>query len=530
MLRINEIKLTLKEDEGDLALIVSKMLKIPLNHIIKWEISKKSIDARNKDKVLIVYSIDIKTKDDEAILRKNRKLKIQKIQDEETIYNKKERKGQRPIIVGTGPAGLFCGLVLSELGFKPILIERGKAVEERVLDVEKFWNTGKLNTESNVQFGEGGAGTFSDGKLTTQVNNPKSKKILEYFVEAGGPKEILYYSKPHIGTDLLRGVVKNLRGRIISNGGEVFFSKKLTSILVSNNKVNGVVVNNNETISCDRLILALGHSARDTFKMLHDINIEIEQKSFSIGVRIEHPQEIINKSQYGKAYMDSKLRPAEYKLSSHFENGRSAYSFCMCPGGQVVGAGSEEGMLVTNGMSKYKRNLTNANSALLVGVSPVDFNDKDPLAGIEFQRKLERLAFIEGGRDYKAPAQRVGDFLRGQGSKEIGSIKPSYLPGVKMTDLSNCLPDYVIETLREAILLFDKRIKGFADEDAILTGVETRSSSPIRIKRDSSYQTNIRGIYPIGEGAGYAGGIMSSALDGIRIAEHIMTKEEVNNG
>ncbi|MDY0235200.1 MAG: hypothetical protein RBR71_04200 [Gudongella sp.] len=528
MLRVNEVKLALDRDEKEIPSLISKMLRIAESDIISWSINKKSIDARNKSNIYMVYSIDIKVNDEETLLKRNHKKGILKVNEDSIIYQNKTRTGLRPIIVGTGPAGLFCGLVLSELGFNPIIIERGKTVEERVKDVSKFWNTGELNPESNVQFGEGGAGTFSDGKLTTQVNNPRSKKILEYFVEAGAPEEILYYNKPHIGTDLLRGVVKNIRNRIISNGGEIKFGKKLTGLSILENKITGIVINNNEQIACDKLILALGHSARDTFEMLNDSGIKIEQKSFSIGVRIEHSQALINKNQYGESFMHPKLKPAEYKLSNHFDNGRSAYTFCMCPGGQVVAAASEEGMLVTNGMSKYSRKLETANSALLVGVGPDDFEGSHPLAGVEFQRKWERLAFIEGGMNYNAPAQKVGDFLKNKSSTSIGELDPSYLPGVKMTDISNCLPDYVVETLRKAIILFDKRIKGFGDESAIMTGVETRSSSPIRIKRDEDFQSNIKGIFPIGEGAGYAGGIMSSALDGLRIAEYLgFLKEEV---
>lgn len=527
MIRVNEIKLSLEEDEKDILSILVRKLNILESDIKNWKISRKSIDARNKSNIFVVYSIDIEVKDEEKLLKKNHKKNLVKIFEEETVYKKKIREGTRPIIVGTGPSGLFCGLVLSELGFNPILIERGKNVEERIVDVSKFWDTGKLDTESNVQFGEGGAGTFSDGKLTTQVNNPKSKKILEYFVEAGAPEEILYYNKPHIGTDLLRGIVIKIREKIISNGGEINFSKKLTGLEISEGKITGIVVNNNEKMFCDKLILALGHSARDTFEMLNNIGIKIEQKSFSIGVRIEHPQVIINKNQYGESYLHPKLRPAEYKLSNHFDNGRSAYTFCMCPGGQVVAAASEEGMLVTNGMSKYQREQDNANSALLVGITPADFEDDHPLAGLEYQRKWERLAFIEGGRNYKAPAQKLEDFLKDTTSSSDAKLSPSYLPGVQFTDISKCLPDYVVETLRKAIVFFDKRINGFADGNAIITGVETRSSSPIRIKRDDNFQTNIKGIFPIGEGAGYAGGIMSSALDGIRIAEYLGRAEEV---
>lgn len=528
MLRINELKLTLEEEEKDMKSLIAKKLKISEEEITSFAISKKSVDARNKSNIYFVYSVDIEVNDEDKLLRRANKINLVKINKEYIVYKAKKRKGLRPLIVGTGPAGLFCGLVLSELGFNPILIDRGKMVEERVLDVANFWDNGELNTESNVQFGEGGAGTFSDGKLTTQVNNPRSSKILQYFVEAGAPEEILYYNKPHIGTDLLRNIVKKIRRKIILNGGEIMFSKKMTNIHTYNNKVTGITVNNNEKILCDKLILALGHSARDTFEILYESGIYIEQKSFSIGVRIEHPQEIIDKSQYGESYKHPKLRPAEYKLSSHFENNRSAYTFCMCPGGQVVAAASEKGMLVTNGMSKYKSDLKKANSALLVGVSPADFESDHPLAGVEFQRKWERLAFIEGGMNYNAPAQKVGDFLLNKSSLGVEKINSTYLPGVKMTNVSNCLPDYVVETLKKAIVLFDKKINGFADYDSIITGVETRSSSPIRIKRCENYQSNIKGIFPIGEGAGYAGGIMSSALDGIRIAEYLDIMEEGN--
>ena len=431
------------------------------------------------------------------------------------------------MIVGTGPAGLFAGLVLSEMGFNPILLERGKRIEERVKDVREFWETGRLNTESNVQFGEGGAGTFSDGKLTTMTNDPRSRKVLEYFVEAGAPEDILYVNKPHIGTDILRRVVINIRKRIISLGGEVRFESKVTGFEIEDGKVKAVVINQGERLQTERVVLALGHSARDTFQMLYENEFHIQQKSFSMGVRIEHPQVLVDISQYGESHGHPRLGAAEYKLAGHFENGRSAYTFCMCPGGTVVAAASERGMLVTNGMSEHARNKENANAALLVNVGPEDFGDDHPLAGMFFQRHWEERAFLQGGGDYRAPAQRVGDFLADRESKDIGRINPSFRPGVRMTDLRHCLPGFVTDTLKLAIVEFDKKLKGFSDPDAILTGIESRSSSPVRILRNQEYQSNISGIYPTGEGAGYAGGIISAAVDGIRIAEAIGEEEEI---
>lgn len=522
MLRITNIKLSLEEDEGLLKEKVAKKLRIPVEDIFSYSIFKKSIDARKKSDIHFVYTIDAEIKNEDRILKLFSNKGVSKVQDVTYKYEKISSHGiKRPVIVGMGPAGLFAGLALARMGFNPIILERGKRVDERVTDVELFWKEGKLNTESNVQFGEGGAGTFSDGKLTTSVNNPRARVVLEEFVEAGAPKEILYSNKPHIGTDKLRDVVKNMRNTIISLGGEVRFNSKVTDFIIEGGHIAGVKVNDEEIIEADRVILALGHSARDTFEVLYNRGVNIIQKPFSIGVRIEHHQSLINKSQYGEFAGHKKLGAADYKLSAHFDNRRSAYTFCMCPGGVVVAAASEGGMVVTNGMSYYARDMENANAALLVGVNPEDYGSDHPLAGVEFQRKWERLAFKLGGKNYKAPAQRVGDFLKDRPSESIGEVNPTYSSGVTMTDLRECLPDYVTDTLKLAIIAFDKKIKGFANPDAIMTGVETRSSSPIRILRNESLQSNIKGLYPIGEGAGYAGGIMSAALDGLKVAEEI---------
>lgn len=522
MLRISDIKIKLKEDIIELKKEIIKKLNITEESLISYRIFKESIDARKKNDICFVYTVDVEVKDEQKVLKKLKHKNITVAPDIEYHYVTKGNKNinKRPVIVGTGPAGLFAGLILAQMGYRPILLERGKAVEERAIDVHKFWDTGKLNFESNVQFGEGGAGTFSDGKLNTLIKDPRSRKILEEFVAAGAPEDILYKNKPHIGTDILRNVVVNIRNNIISLGGEVFFQSKVTDIIIEDEKLKGIIINDSEGLDTDILILAVGHSARDTFQMLYDREVFMIQKAFSIGVRIEHPQELINKSQYGDIE-ENKLGAADYKLSGHFDNGRSAYTFCMCPGGEVVAAASEENRLVTNGMSYHAREQENANSALLVGITPEDFHSNHPLAGIEFQRKWEELAFEAGGGQYRAPAQLVGDFLEGIPSTKLGSVKPSYTPGVKLTDLRKCLPDYVIETIKYALPEFDKKLKGFLHPDAIMTGVETRSSSPVRIQRDDNYESNIKGIYPVGEGAGYAGGIISAAVDGIRIAEQI---------
>ena len=525
MIRVPEVKLSLNRSEKELKFELAKKLKISQDHIISYRIFKKSIDARKKNNIQFVYTLDADVKNENKVLQMFGKKGVTKVVQTNYDYEKKEHKNiQRPIVVGMGPAGLFAALVLAQMGYKPIVFERGKSVDERAVDVGLFWSKGILNTESNVQFGEGGAGTFSDGKLTTLINDPRSQKVLEEFVKAGAPEEIMYLNKPHIGTDILREVVKNIRKTIISLGGEVHFNSKVTDIIQEENSIVGVKINGDKVVNSDKVILALGHSSRDSFEMLYNKGVHIIQKGFSIGVRIEHPQSLINEKQYGENANHPKLPAAEYKLSAHFNNGRSAYTFCMCPGGMVVAATSEESMVVTNGMSLHARDAENANSALLVGVTPADYGSDHPLAGIQFQRKWEHLAFIQGGGDYKAPSQTVGDFLADKPSTTIASINPSYNPGIKAGDLRKCLPDYVSETLKLAILAFDKNIKGFANPDAVMTGVETRSSSPIRIPRDENFYSNIKGLYPVGEGAGYAGGIMSAAIDGIKVAESLYKK------
>ncbi|WZL71315.1 NAD(P)/FAD-dependent oxidoreductase [Defluviitalea saccharophila] len=524
MIRLSEIKLPIDHTEDDIKKAILKNLKIEHKDLISYSIYKQSVDARKED-LYFVYTVDVKIKEEKKILKKS-KAKISLTPDLEYKYvntgsNKLEH---RPVIVGTGPAGLFAALILAQMGYAPIVLERGKNVDDRTKDVQRFWKEHKLLPDSNVQFGEGGAGTFSDGKLTTQIRDLRCRKVLEELIQAGAPQEIIYKSKPHVGTDILKVVVKNIREKIIELGGEVYFESKVTELNIENGQVVGATVNDEKFIPSNVVILALGHSARDTFKMLYEKGIIIHQKPFSIGVRIEHPQEMIDQVQYGKYAGHPRLGAADYKLACHCSNGRSAYTFCMCPGGVVVGAASEEGYLVTNGMSEYKRDKENANSALLVGIHPEDFNDNHPLAGIEFQRKWERKAFEAGGSNYCAPAQLVKDFMNGIPSAHIGTVKPSYLPGIKLTDLSLCLPDFVVDTLKEALPLLDQKLKGFSMGDAVMTGVETRSSSPIRIERNKEYESNIKGVYPVGEGAGYAGGIVSAAVDGIKAAEIIASK------
>lgn len=429
----------------------------------------------------------------------------------------------RPVVIGMGPCGLFAGLILAQMGFRPIILERGKAVRERTKDTWGLWRRNELQPESNVQFGEGGAGTFSDGKLYSQIKDPKhyGRKVLDEFVKAGAPEDILYLSRPHIGTFRLVSMVEKMRATIHQLGGEVRFQQRVEDIDIDNGKVRGLRLSTGETLRCDHVVLAVGHSARDTFEMLHKRGVFMEAKPFSLGFRIEHPQGVIDRSRFGKFAGHERLGAADYKVVHHCSNGRSVYSFCMCPGGTVVAATSEPGRVVTNGMSQYSRAERNANAGIVVGITPEDYPG-GPLAGIAFQRKWEERAFELGGGDYCAPAQLVGDFIAGRPSTSLGSVIPSYKPGVKPTDLSTVLPDYVIEAIREALPQIDKKLPGFAMHDAVLTGVETRTSSPLRVRRRGDYQSvNVEGLYPAGEGAGYAGGIYSAAIDGIEVAEAV---------
>ena len=525
MIRVNNIKANLDVDISGLKEIIAIRTGLAPQNIKTIRIAKKSIDARNKTNVCFVYSFDIEIDGNEAeiydtLIKTDCELLPSHAQD--TQLTVRHHPQYRPIVVGTGPAGMFAGLALAKLGLAPILLERGKDVMHRKQDVAKFWQSGQLNPNSNVQFGEGGAGTFSDGKLMTGIKKSSLMRyVLEELAEAGAPEEILYLAKPHICTDKLVKVVENIRHKITALGGEYRFEHQLIDLIIKNNHLQAVKVKmpsgEIEEITADCVILALGHSARDTFQMLYDRGLEIEQKPFSVGVRIEHAQQMINEAQYGRYAAHPALGAADYKLAVHYPDGRSAYTFCMCPGGQVVAAASEESGVVTNGMSEFARDKENANAALLVGVTPDDFGGKHPLQGMYFQQKLERKAFTLGGGNYQAPAQLVGDFLRSRASTKLGSVKPSYKPTVSLTNLETLFPEYITATLAKALVDMNKRLKGFADNDAVMTGVETRSSSPIRICRDENFESNIKGIYPCGEGAGYAGGIISSAVDGLKV-------------
>lgn len=526
MIRVPDIKISINQEKTDIRGAILKKLRITDEDLINYNIYKESIDARKKDRVEFVYTVDIEVKNQDKLLKriKDKKITLTPDMDYKFVNKGDIKLNHSPVIIGTGPAGLFAGLILAQMGYNPILLERGKDVDHRAKDIQEFWEKGNLNPESNVQFGEGGAGTFSDGKLTTQIKDMRCRKILDELVKAGAPPEIMYVSKPHVGTDILRYVVKNIRQEIIRLGGSVLFDKKVTDFIIQEGVIKGVVINGRDTLETEAVILAIGHSARDTFEMLYESKVEIHQKPFSIGVRIEHPQDLIDKSQYGKYANHPRLGAADYKMAHHCENQRSAYTFCMCPGGQVVAAASEEGGVVTNGMSEHARDKANANSALLVGVDIGDFESEHPLAGMYFQRKWEQKTFEVGGRNYRAPAQLVKDFLKDQPSEEFGRVYPSYEPGITLTDLRQCLPSFVVTAMKEAIVALDRKLHGFQMGDAIMTAIETRSSSPIRIKREKDYQSNIKGLYPCGEGAGYAGGIISAAVDGIKVAETIAEK------
>ncbi len=530
MLRLTEIRLALDHPENALKAAILRTLGISEPELLGYCIRRRGYDARKSGEVVFVYTLDAEVRDEAALLaRIKHSQHIRKAPDETYHYPVQAPAdlGARPVVIGTGPCGLFAGLSLARMGFKPIILERGKIVRERTQDVWGFWRERHLNPESNVQFGEGGAGTFSDGKLHTGIKDRGHhiRQILKDFVGAGAPEEILYISKPHIGTLRLVKVVENLRNKIVELGGEVRFESHVTDIVIENNSVHGVILANGERIATDHVILAVGHSARDTFEMLHRRGVHIEPKPFSIGFRIEHPQHMIDVCRLGPHAGNPVLGAADYKLVHHCKNGRDVYSFCMCPGGQVVAATSEQGRVVTNGMSHYSRSEHNANAGIVVGITPQDFGSDHLLAGITLQRKLEEKAFELGGKNYNAPAQLVGDFLAGRPSTKPGSVIPSYTPGVAWTDLSNALPDYAIAAIREAIPAFDKTLKGFAMNDAVLTAVETRTSSPIRITRNEDFESvNTKGLYPVGEGAGFAGGIISAAVDGMKVAEAVAHK------
>lgn len=518
---IHNLKLSLNDDIDVLKKQVSKKIRINISDFKAFKIVKESVDARKKPNISLVYSVmveihgKVKVGDDSDI-------RVLEDTPEEPLVPGNIRLIQRPIVIGTGPAGLFAGLILAQNGYKPLLLERGECVEKRTEIVSKYWRTGELDAETNVQFGEGGAGTFSDGKLTTRINDRRCSMVLEELYKSGAHEEILYKAKPHIGSDVLKTVVANMRKRIIEYGGEIRFNSKVTSIAVKDGKTRGVKINGSEEISAQAVVLAIGHSARDTFKSLYEGGISFVQKPFSIGVRIEHPQEVINRAQYGEAANHPRLGAADYQLFQKFSQ-RTVYSFCMCPGGIVVASASEPGTVVTNGMSEFARDRENANSALVVSVEPGDFGESHPLAGIEFQRNWERLAFEIGGRSNSAPIQRLEDFIDGRASTFLGPVRPSYTGNTELSDINSCLPSFVTKHMKESIGYFDKRLEGFGMKDALLTGVETRTSSPVRIPRGDTLEAEgVRGLYPAGEGPGYAGGIVSAAVDGIRIAEQII--------
>jgi uncharacterized protein len=531
MLRIHELKLPLDHAEPALRQALLKRLSVPDQALVSFTVFKRASDARKTSAIQLIYTIDAVVKDEASVLKRLAKDKqIGRTPDMEYRHVAKAPAGvTRPVVVGLGPCGLFAGLILAEMGFNPIILERGKIVRERTVDTFKFWRKAILNPASNAQFGEGGAGTFSDGKLYSQIKdlNHLGRKVLKEFVEAGAPEEIAYVAKPHIGTFRLVSMIEHMRAKIVSLGGEIRFETQVTDLILEERRgekhVAGLGLSNGETLAADRVVMALGHSARDTFEMLHARGVYFEAKPFSIGVRIEHPQSIIDKARFGPCAGHPILGAADYKLAYHASNGRSVYSFCMCPGGTVVAAASEEGRLVTNGMSQYSRRERNANSGIVVGVSPEDFPDDakaNPLAGIAFQRHWEERAFVAGGSNWFAPCQLVGDFLEQRPSTELRSVIPSYKPGVTPTDLSLCLPDYAVAAIREALPAFGRQIPNYAMEDAVMTGVETRTSSPVRMTRGADFQSlNVKGLYPAGEGAGYAGGILSASVDGIKVAE-----------
>jgi len=521
-LQINNIKVPLETDISELKSIALKRLEKKESDCLSFKVLKQSIDARKKN-ISFVYSVLLELKSEKNIKSGGDVSLVENAERIKLSYGN-EKLRNRPVVVGAGPAGLFCALTLSRNGYRPILIERGEAVDERTKSVRNFWETGKLNTNSNVQFGEGGAGTFSDGKLTTRINDAKINDVLSDFVKHGADKDILYKAKPHIGTDVLAEVVKNIRKEIIASGGEVRFNTRLKKIHTQSGKLSKITLSNGDELPCDILILAIGHSARDTYQMLFENGIDMIVKPFSVGIRIEHLRENIDKAMFGDFAGHPLLGAASYQLS--YRNGDDrCYSFCMCPGGVVVGASSEENTVVTNGMSYHARDERNSNAALCVNVDENDFGSNHPLSAIRFQQELEKAAYIAGGKNYHAPAQTVGDFLNGRKTSDFKKVSPSFTGGVTPSDLHDCLPEKVSRTLSDALPYFETKIKGYSAEDAVMTGTETRTSAPVRIIRNENFEsTSLSGLYPCGEGAGYAGGIMSAAVDGINVAEKIIEK------
>jgi uncharacterized FAD-dependent dehydrogenase len=533
MLRITDLKLPLNHADEALPAAIRDRLRVTPRDLIRYTVARRAHDARDKMDIQLVYSVDVTLKNEDAILTRFRKDRhVQRTPDTGYRFVTKggaSYTGPRPVVVGAGPCGLFAGLILAQMGFRPIILDRGKVVRERTKDTWGLWRKSVLNPESNVQFGEGGAGTFSDGKLWSQIKDPRhlGRKVLTEFVKAGAPPEILTEAHPHIGTFRLVTMVESMRATIEALGGEYRFSTRVDGLDIAEDstgarQVRGLHLSTGDYLEANHVILAVGHSARDTFEMLHAKGVYVEAKPFSIGVRIEHPQSWIDEARFGPCAGHPDLGAAAYSLSHHCKNGRTVYSFCMCPGGTVVAATSEEGRVATNGMSQYSRNERNANSGIVIGIDPERDYPGHPLAGIELQRHWESRAYVAGGSNYKAPAQRIGDLLAGRASTALGSVIPSYKPGVHMTDLAECLPDFAITALREALPAFGREIPGYDHPDAVLTGVETRTSSPVRITRgDDFLSLNTAGLFPAGEGAGYAGGILSAAVDGIKVAEAV---------
>ena len=522
MLNICQLKLPVTHTQEELEKKILSVLRISREELLSWNIARQSLDARKKPELFFVYTVEVSVKKEAKVLKKVRSKNVSLLTPKKFTYLRiKEETNSRPVIVGSGPSGLFCAYYLVKAGLKPLVLERGEDADNRLRTVEDFWKTGRLNPESNVQFGEGGAGTFSDGKLNTLVKDPigRNREVLKIFVEAGGPKEILYQQKPHLGTDALINIVKNIRHFIEQAGGEIRFSSKMTDLHIENGRIASVTVNHTQKIPTNTLVLAVGHSARDTFALLKEKGIHMEPKSFAVGLRAEHPQSLINQYQYGQEQA-AQLGAASYKLTHRGTNGRGVYSFCMCPGGYVVNASSEEGRLAVNGMSYQDRGSKNANSALIVTVTPEDFSGDDVLSGMEFQRRLEEKAYELG--QGKIPVQKYGDFCQNQTSDNFGEVTPCMKGGYTFANLRDLMPEFLNEALMEGIQAFEQIIPGFSRADMVLSGIESRTSSPVRICRDEHFHSSVSGLYPCGEGAGYAGGITSAAMDGLKIGEAIM--------